>query len=91
MVNYVFLQNHPELDIVSVQANYQKPREKARRSSQMKMKKRLLIPAGTIIEGREVIYKAANVFLARTDKVRLVGYDSNIQRMDHCDFFYRVA
>ena len=86
-----FLQNHPEVDLVAVQANYKKPRESARRSSQMKMKKRLLIPAGTIIEGREVIYKAANVFLARTDKVRLVGYDSNIQRLDHYDFFYRAA
>lgn len=86
-----FLQNHPEVDLVAVQANYKKPRENARRSSQMKMKKRLLIPAGTIIEGREVIYKAANVFLARTEKVRLVGYDSNIQRLDHYDFFYRAA
>ena len=86
-----FLQNHPEVDLVAVQANYKKTRESARRSSLMKMKKRLLIPAGTIIEGREVIYKAANVFLARTDKVRLVGYDSNIQILDHNDFFYRAA
>ena len=86
-----FLQNHPEVDLVAVQANYKKPQENARRFSQMKMKKRLLIPAGTIIEGHEVVYKAANVFLARTEKVRLVGYDSNIQRLDHYDFFYRAA
>ena len=74
MVNYVFLQNHPELDIVSVQANYQKPREKARRSSQMKMKKRLLIPAETIetiIEEREVIYKAANYFFGENRESKI--------------------
>ena len=86
-----FLQNHPEVDLVSIQANYQKPVESANRFSIMRMEKNLLIPAGTIIDGREVVYKASNIFLAKTEKVKMIGYDSNIQILDHHDFFYRAA
>jgi hypothetical protein len=32
-----------------------------------------------------------NIFLARTEKIRQVGYDPNIRVIDHHEFFYRAA
>ena len=55
------------------------------------MKKDLIIPAGTEIDGHIVAYKGANCFVARTDKVKEVGYDPNIRMNDHHEFFYRAA
>ena len=55
------------------------------------MNKRLIIPAGTMIEGREVGYKTADLFLVRTESYRKVGYDPNIRMTIHQEFFYRAA
>ena len=85
-----FLQYYPEVDLVAIQATV-KPKESMNKYNHMIMKKGLIIPAGTEIAGREVIYKAPNVFVAKTEKVKLVGYDPNIHILDHYDFFYRAA
>ena len=55
------------------------------------MNKELKIPAGTVIDGRVVVYKPANVYLVRTGMLRKVGYDPNIRMIDHNEFFYRAA
>ena len=85
-----FLQKHPKVDLVGIQAS-QHPEKAAEAFRKIKMKKLLLVPAGTVIDGREVVYKTPNVFLARTEKLRLVGYDPNIRMIDHQEFFYRAA
>ena len=56
-----------------------------------RMKKELIITCGTVIDGREVVYKAPNVFLIRTKSLRKVGYDPNIRMLDHHEFFIRAA
>ena len=86
----LFLQRHPEVDLAAIQmdARSEKAAENYRK---IVMKKKLLIPAGTVMEGRDVVYKAPNVFLARTEKLRMVGYDPNIRMIDHHEFFYRAA
>ena len=86
-----FLMKHPEVDLVAVMADYKKPREYAAQSAKIIMDKKLLIPAGTIIDGKIVTYKAPNCFLARTEKMKMIGYDPNIRVIDHDDFFYRAA
>lgn len=45
---------------------------------------------GTRIGPVEVVDKVANFFFARTDAVRLVGWDPQLKRLDHADFFTRA-
>lgn len=42
-------------------------------------------------ESRVVVAKPPNIFLARTEAVRAVGYDDNIRMIDHNEFFFRAA
>lgn len=90
-VELAFLQAHAEVDLVGLQATHRKPEKRAARSSQVRMNKALRIPAGTVIDGCEVIYKPVNVYVARTESLRKVGYDSNIRMIDHHEFFFRAA
>ena len=54
--------------------------------------KPLLIPHMTKIDETHVVVgKTPNRFIARTDKIRSVGYDDNIRMIDHHEFFYRAA
>lgn len=86
-----FLEEHPEVDLVAIMADYKRPREYAEKFSSIRMHKNLIIPAGTVIDGKEVVYKTPNCFIARTEKLRLVGYDENIHIFDHHEFFSRAA
>lgn len=86
-----FLQSHQEVDLTAVQAANWNPEKKADVFRQIRMNKKLIIPAGTIIDEREVVYKAPNAYLAKTDSLRKVGYDPNIRMIDHHEFFYRAA
>lgn len=86
-----FLKEHPEVDLVAVMADYRRPNEYAHNFESIRMDKMLLVPAGTIIDGRKVVYKAPNCFLARTASLKKVGYDENIHVIDHHDFFVRAA
>jgi glycosyltransferase involved in cell wall biosynthesis len=50
-----------------------------------------LIPSGSIIDEHfEVRDKVSSFFIARTDKLREVGYKSELKRLDHADFFTRA-
>lgn len=85
-----FLQEHPEVDLAGIQIGMG-PKKDAECFRNIKMNKKLIIPAGTIIDGHEVVYKTANCYVARTEKIREVGYDPNIRMIDHHEFFYRAA
>ena len=86
-----FLQQHAEVDLAGIQAKHHHPERGAQTYSRIRMSKRLIIPAGTVIDGREVVYKTANVFVARSDSLREVGYDPQIYIIDHHEFFFRAA
>ena len=86
-----FLQKHSEVDLAAVQMTNRWPKIRAAEYRKIRMNKRLIIPAGMMIEGREVVYKAPNVFLARTESLKKVGYDPNIRMIDHHEFFLRAA
>ncbi len=47
-------------------------------------------PAGTVIDGLPVLYKVPQFWIARTGSVRRVGWDENLKRVDHNDFFTRA-
>ena len=86
-----FLEEHSEVDLVAVMADHKRPREYALKFSRIRMRKKLIIPAGTMIEGTEVVYKTPNCFIARTEKLKHVGYDVNIRISEHHEFFSRAA
>lgn len=48
------------------------------------------VPLGTRIGPVEVMDKVSNFFLARTEAVRSVGWDADLKRLDHADFFTRA-
>lgn len=47
-------------------------------------------PAGTVIDGLPVLHKVPQFFIARTERIRLVGWDDKLKRVDHTDFFTRA-
>ncbi len=49
-----------------------------------------IYPKGTVIDGLKVFEKCANFFVARTDKLREVGWDPQLKRLDHADFYTRA-
>lgn len=49
-----------------------------------------LHPPGTRLAGLPVYDKVASFYVARTDRLRLVGYDPALRRVDHADFFTRA-
>ena len=49
-----------------------------------------LIPPGTLIDGMPVYDKVPNFYIVRTERLKLVGWDARIKRLDHADFFTRA-
>lgn len=95
----VFLHNHPEVDLVGI-LPYNAPFMKSPLSqtkfyfneSMSAAPHKLKIPHMTQIDENYVVLgKVPNIFLARTDVYRSVGYDDNIRMVDHQEFFFRAA
>ena len=94
-----FLMDHTEVDIAGVltfnlpkctnlkeaaMEYYKQPMDRA--------PKKLKIPHLTRIDETHIVLgKTANIFVARTDRFKEVGYDDNIRMIDHNEFFYRAA
>lgn len=85
-----FLQAHPEVDLCGIQA-VTHPERGAARYASFRMSKVSLLSVGTVIDGRQVVEKTSNWFVARTEAVRKVGYDPSIRMIDHHEFFHRAA
>ena len=47
-------------------------------------------PMGSLVCSMPVYDKVANFYIARTERLRLVGWDDNLKRLDHADFFSRA-
>lgn len=95
-----FLMAHPEVDLVGVlpKAFPTKKGWKARsvkeygKFSMANAPKALKIPHGTWLDEIHVVLgKIPNIFIARTERYRAVGYDDNIRKIDHHEFFFRTA
>ncbi len=94
-----FLQEHAEIDLVGMMhrvaprmhtAAFMK--QEYDKHAMLNAPRPLLIPHLTRIDDTHTVYgKVPNIFLARTDKVKEVGYDENIRVIDHHEFFLRAA
>jgi len=49
-----------------------------------------VVPTGTFIGAAQVRDKVPNFFVARTESLRKVGWNSGLKRLDHADFFTRA-
>lgn len=94
-----YLMEHPETDLVgfghttairlhsprfNFQEYYKCPMDDAPRT--------LKVPHLTVLDENHVVLgKVANIYLARTEKIREVGFDPKIRVIDHHDFFWRAA
>jgi Glycosyl transferase family 2 len=47
-------------------------------------------PLGSTVGGLEVVDKVSQFFLARRERIQLVGWDDGLKRADHADFFSRA-
>ena len=59
-------------------------------NSLMKNNRSNLIDKGTNIGGLIVYEKTANFWLGRTEKIKTLGWDKGLKRLDHADFFTRA-
>ena len=94
-----FLMKHHEVDLVAV-LPFTAPiwlgaANQAKKYYAKKMEHAPLpqkIPHMTQIDSDHVVVaKPPNVFIARTEKIREVGYDEKIRMADHYDFFHRAS
>ena len=95
-----FLENHPEVDLVGVlpmgfpakKGWKEKVAQAFFRFSMADAPKALKIPHMTWLDDTHVVCgKVPNIFIARTNAFRSVGYDDNIRMIDHHEFFFRAA
>lgn len=94
-----FLLEHPEADLVGVLprnipfgGNWQDQKDAYFRQSMAHSPNRLKIPHLTWLDSTHVVLgKVPNIFLARTEQYRALGYDDNIRMIDHQEFFFRAA
>ncbi len=94
-----FLENHPEVDLAGFCWIASPKFQYTGRSLKAYGKERILwgnqpfrIPHMTMIDKTHmVVEKPMNMFLVRTDKLRLVGWDDRIRMIDHHEFFVRAA
>jgi glycosyltransferase involved in cell wall biosynthesis len=49
-----------------------------------------VMPIGTRIGTAQVLDKVANFYIGRTESIRKIGWDENLKRLDHADFFTRA-
>lgn len=94
-----FLMEKREVDLVAVsfidalrKKQLQKTAENFYKQDIRYAFKPLKIPHLTKIDDEHIVVgKPPNIFIARTDAIRKVGYDKNIRMIDHHEFFLRAA
>ena len=94
-----FLMNHPELDLLgfghmtairlhSPEFNFSQYYSSSMEDAPCQLR----IPHMTRLDERHLVLgKVANIYLARTEGIKTVGFDPNIKVIDHHDFFWRAA
>lgn len=88
-----YLDHNPEVDLVGVTLVDLPVRKLVDRASSPLLpgSGAPRIPLGTVIDDQVVVGKVAQVYLARTERLRLVGWDENLRMVDHRDFFSRAS
>ncbi len=94
-----FLKDHREVDLIGFGVLSTPKCESPQKSSYLYYKQPmnnaplpLIIPHLTVIDQNHIVVgKSPNVFLARTNKLKEIGWDDQIRMIDHNEFFMRAA
>ena len=94
-----FLKEHSDIDLVGILLYHmpifrslEKAAEEYYKQPMDYAPKKLLIPHMTEIDKNHIVVgKSSNTFVARTEKIKEIGYDDNIRMIDHNEFFFRAA
>ena len=94
-----YMLDHPEIDLIgfghTTALRCHSPRrnfDEYRKAFMDDAPRPLKIPHLTRIDhNHTVLGKVANIYLAKTEALRKVGFDPNIKVIDHHDFFWRAA
>ena len=94
-----FLMNNSQVDLVGVlplSAPWCESLSKVKKlyyaQSMQEAPRRLKVPHMTRLSDNYIVLgKVPNIFIARTEQLKRVGYDDHIRMIDHNDFFYRAA
>lgn len=86
------LERHPELDLVGGPVINLPLLEKSRSNPRgvYETGAAPLLPPGPYADGLEICDKVPNYYLARTERLKLVGFTPELKRIDHADFFSRA-
>jgi len=87
------IEKYPQVDIMGGEVIYLPLYHKSIYSNGGNLhptKAKATMPKGSFIGDLPVYDKVANFYIAKTDRIRLVGWDSSIKRLDHADFFTRA-
>lgn len=95
----MFLKEHSEVDLVGIllynvplYRSLKRAAEEYYKQPMHYAPKKLRIPHMTEIDETHIVVgKSSNTFVARTDKMKEIGYDDHIRMIDHNEFFYRAA
>lgn len=95
----MFLRRHPEADLVAfgfITVAHHDPKssvwpEYYTQTMEEASRKLLIRHMTRLDETHIVLGKGPNIYLARTESIRKVGYDTKIRMIDHHDFFLRAA
>lgn len=90
---YRAMQLHPEIDLLAGEVVYL-PLRIVHNYSETPVFRTEQLPLhepGSYIGDYRVHLKVPNFYLGRTEKIRLVGWDKNLKRLDHADFFTRAV
>lgn len=84
---------HPEIDILAGEVIYLPLRivHSYAQTSVFATGKQPLKTPGSLIGGFPVHLKVPNFYIARSERIRLVGWDEKLKRLDHADFFSRAV
>ena len=94
-----FLMAHPEVDVAAVGyvplprcPSLEQTAAQFYKQSMRDAPRPLKIPHLTPIDKNHIVVgKPPNIFVARTEAIRSVGYDEKIRMIDHNEFFFRAA
>jgi glycosyltransferase involved in cell wall biosynthesis len=86
------LQRHPELDLVGGPVINLPLLRKSRSNPGgiYRTPRAPRVPLGPHRSGLEICDKVPNYYLARTERLKLVGWTPELKRLDHADFFTRA-
>jgi glycosyltransferase involved in cell wall biosynthesis len=87
------METHPQIDILAGEVIYLPLRivHDYSHTGVFETGRTPLHEPGSYIGPYPVHLKVPNFYIGRSDKIRLVGWDDNLKRMDHADFFSRAV